>query len=51
MKERGLIVGAPESERTSLTYKVAALLRSGASDHDLIEAAIARYLDNREQGT
>jgi hypothetical protein len=49
VKDRGLVSGEPEGERTRLAYVVASLLISRANDDELIDAVIARFLDQQEQ--
>jgi len=49
IQELGLVRGDAENERTGLAYVVASLLSSAASEEELTEAAIARFLDQQEQ--
>jgi hypothetical protein len=37
-------LGSPEAERTRLAYIVAGLLHATASDSDLVEAAVSRFV-------
>lgn len=47
--ERDLLPMGSESERVRLAHIVAGLLKSGTADNELVDAAIARFLDQREQ--
>lgn len=46
--ERDLLPMGSESERVRLAHIVAGLLTSFTADNELVDAAIARFLDQRE---
>lgn len=50
IQELDVARGAPENERTTLAYIVAGLLRSAENEEDLVDLAVARFLERSKHG-